>query len=816
MLHDLRLALRLLLKSPGFTLVAVLTLGLGIGANTSIFSFINAFFLKPFPVAEPERLAVLYTTDERNPGLLPTSHLNFLDYREQRQAFEGLACYGFAPANLLLNGEPSQVFGQIVSGDFFDLLGVRAALGRTFRPEEYATTGTHPVVVLGHAFWRNRMNADPDVVGRTLTLNGSAFTVIGVAPADFRGLNLLNSPAFWVTTASYRQILSGLFLSFYENRRALLFNVVGRLKPGVSLEQAAASLQPLSAELARQYPDANAGRGVRLDPIAQAGINPQQRDNFVLAGVLLLSLAALVLLIACANLANLLLARATARQREVAVRLSLGADRSRLIRQFLTESALLALLGGGAGLLIANWTQDLLWRLRPPSFPQDFAITLDGRVLGFALAVSLTTGLLFGLAPAWSATRPRLTTMLKEDTAGSAARAPLVSFRNFLVAAQIALSVLALVVAGLFIRSLRHAQRIDPGWSTGNLALLSVDLAAGGYDSARGAGYFRRAGDLVSSIPGVSGFTVAAFPLLQGGGPLRTLRPQGGDDKLRTHGQLMSYNHVLPGYFRVMGLPPAAGRDFTDADDPEHPPVVIVNETLAKLGWPGENALGRTLKVFGSEREVEVVGIVRDATYDNIGEDPKPYAFFPINQEVDRGGFATLHVRTKFEASALVPTLRQEIQALDATLPFINVATMEENIRQALWGPRTGAALLGAFGVLAVLLASLGVYSVMSYTVSRRTREIGIRMAVGALPGDVLVMVLKSGLIVAGTGLLLGLVLAFAFTRLFQQLLIGVNAADPLTFAAIAALLALVALVACWLPARRATKVDPLVALRSE
>jgi predicted permease len=816
MLTDLRLAFRQLLKSPGFTAIAVLTLALGIGANTAIFSFINAFFLKNFTVKHPEELVSLYTTDERNPGLLPTSHLNFTDYREQNQVFADMACFSFAPANLVLKGEPSQVFGELVSGNFFDLLGVHATLGRTFLPEEYKNAGTHPVVVLGYSFWRNQLAGDRDVIGRPLTLNGTAFTIIGVAPADFKGLNTLNSPAFWVTTASYKQILNGLFLDFYTTRRALLFNVVARLKPGVSLTQADVALKPISAELAKIFPNDNQGRALRLVPLAESGIDPNQRQNFKLAGTLLLSLAGLVLLIACANIANLLLARATGRQREIALRLALGAVRSRLVRQFLTESMLLAVLGGLAGLLVALWSQQFLWSLRPPFFPNDLVIALDPRVLGFGLGVALLTGFFSGLAPAWSATKPELTSALKEETGGAAARAPLVSFRNFLVAGQIALSVIALVVAGLFIRSLQHAQRIDPGWNTRNLALLSVDLGAQGYDDVRTLAYYRAAVEKARAIPGVLDATVATNALLNGGGALRTLRPQGDDDNLRTRGQLMAYNHVLPGYFKTMGLALVSGRDFTAADDDKHPRVVIINEHLAKRAWPNRNPVGQIIKTFGTETPVEIVGVVKDVTFDNIGEDGKPYAFFPLGQEPGRAGLGTLHLRTERDVTALMPTLRRVIQSLDPALPFINVTTVEENIRQGLWASRTGAALFAVFGLLALVLAAIGVYGIMSYTVGKRTREIGIRMAVGAQRGDVLKLILQQGLVITAAGVIAGLTAAFIAARYFQNLLFGVSAGDAVTYLAIAVLLTAVALLACWLPARRATRVDPLIALRTE
>jgi len=816
MLLDLRLAFRQLVKSPGFSLVAILTLALGIGANTAIFSFINTLFLKNFSVKQPEQLVSLYTTDERNPGLLQTSHLNYTDYRERNQVFADMACFAFAPANFSVNGEASQIFGEIVSGNYFDLLGVSPTLGRTFLPEEYRTPGTHPVVVLGYRFWQSQLAGDPGVIGRPLHLNGTAFTVIGIAPADFRGLNTLNSPAFWVSTASYRQILNGLFLDFFETRRALLFNAVARLKPGVVLSQAAASLEPLSAELARQFPTDNQGRGLRLVPLAESGIDPNQRQNFQRAGALLLSLAGLVLLIACGNIANLLLARATGRQREVALRMALGAARSRLIRQFLTESLLLSVLGGAAGIMLAGWSQKLLWALRPPFFPDDLTVTLDSGVLGFALCLTLLTGALFGLAPAWSATKPALTAALNEESGGAAARAPLYSVRNLLIAGQIALAVIALVFAGLFIRSLRYAQQADPGWNTRNLALLSVNIAAQGYSGEKGIAYYRAALEKIRTVPSVIDATVASGPLLNGGGFLRTLRPQGDDEKLRTAGQLMSYNHIWPGFLRSMGIPLVAGRDFSAMDDGRHALVVIINEHLAKLAWPNRDPIGQTLKVFGSEKPVEIIGVVKDVTYDNIGEDPKPYAFFSLAQEADRGGFGTFQIRTQGDSAALLPTLRRELQALDPAMPLINVTTMEENIRQGLWASRTGAALLSIFGGLALLLAALGVYGTMSYSIGRRTREIGIRMAVGAQPSDVMRLVLHQGFLVVSAGLLAGLGVAFLAARYFQNFLFGIGPNDWATYTVISLILAFIALLACYLPARRATRIDPLVALRTD
>jgi predicted permease len=612
----------------------------------------------------------------------------------------------------------------------------------------------------------------------------------------------------------YREIYTGILRDYYNERRAIIWNAFARLKPGVTLSQADAGLKPLAEKLAKDFPVANTGRSLRIVPFAQSSINPNFRTNVVQAGALLLSLTGLVLLIACANVANLLLARAAARQREIAIRIAVGADRARLMRQFLTESVLLSFLGGLAGILIAYWAKGVLWSLRPPFVPAGLTVELDVRVLLFGLAVSLATGLLFGLAPAWLTTKPELTTMLKEESNGSAQRTPLLSFRNFLVAGQITLSVVALVVAGLFIRSLQAAQRADPGWNMQNLLSLTVDMGAQGYDQARGLDYYRQAVERAEAIPGVVSASVAGGQLLGGFTGQRTIRPQGNDEGLRRQGQLMGYLSVDPGFLKFLGIPLVSGRGLTETDDEKHPRVVVINENLAQLAWPHENPIGRTIKLYNNEDPVEVVGVVKTTTYNAIGEDPIPFLFFPMKQVYTT--FGVIHVRTQGDAAVAIPTVRKELQSLDASLPFANVTTMSEALRQNLWGPRTGATLLGVFGLLALLLASLGVYGVMSYTVNRRAREIGIRMAVGAQPGDVLVMILNRGLLIAAAGLIVGLGIAFFAASYFQNLLIGVSARDPLMYAAIALILAAVALVACWLPARRATKVDPLIALRSE
>lgn len=810
MLHDLRYAVRTLAKSPAFTLLAVAMVALGVSASTACFSFLNAFFLQPPPFERPQELVALHTVDERNAGLMLLSYPNFEDYRRQNTAFTDLAYHLPLGARLTEGDKNTYLFGNLVSGSYFELLGVRAALGRALNRGD-DTENAARVVVVSHNFWQTRLGGAADVLGRTIVLEEEKFTVVGVAPAGFKGVNFFDPPDFWVPGSVYRVLLRGPGLEFFLSRRSVVLPVVARLKPGVTLAQAQESLRPVAAELAKTYPADNAGRTIRLLPVAETLINPNFRADLVKAGNLLLALSGLILLIACANLANLLLARAGARQREVALRVALGASRRQIVRQLLTEHFLLAALGGAAGLLLAGWVRDLLWALRPEQFPTSVTVTLDLPVILFGLGSTLFTGLLFGLLPALSAARVDLMTVLKREVL---AGLPLFSFRHLLVAAQVSLSVLALVVAGLFVRSLQRANTVELGWDARNLAFLSANLAGRGYDQPRSLDFYRRAIERLKSVPGVEDVSLASRQFLTGVNPQRTVRPQGPDDTLRTRGQLMSYACVLPGYLRFMGVTFAAGRDFTPDDDANHPPVIVVNETFARRMWPGEDPLGKTVKLFNSEQLLQVVGVIRDIRDTTLRADPAPFAFFPLTQTFHAAN--VFHIRTKGDADALLPTLRKELQAIDPAMDLFNGRSIAESVRQAMWGPRTGAALMSGFGLIALLLAALGIYAVMSQAVQLRTRELGIRIAVGASNESVIGLIIRRGAIVAGLGLLAGLGLALGVTRYLRSFLFEIEPTDPLTFAAIAVLLSIVALAACWFPARRATKVDPLVALRSE
>ena len=818
-LQDLRFAARVLLRNPGFTAVAVLSLALGIGANSTIFTLVNAVLLRPLPMADPARLVAVFTTDERNRGsffnYMQTSRPNFQDYVKSNDVFSGMVAHSGLALAFSGKGEPEQIFGELVSGDFFGVLGVRPALGRAFLPDEDKVPGASLVTVLSDSFWQRRLGGDPAVVGREITLNGHAFTVVGIAPEGFKGANAIFAPALWVPTMTHPQLATGFLKENMESRRALIFGMTGRLKPGVTLVEAETRLKAIAGQLAREYPDDNAGRSVALLPLSQATINPGFRENMTRAAGLLLTMVGLVLLIACANVANLLLARASARQREVAVRLSLGASRGRLVRQLLTEGLLLALVACVLGLVIAYWAQGVLWSQRPPGLAVDAVdLTPNLRVLGFTLAVSLVTAIAFGLAPALRASRPDIVGELKQRGGPAVGGNRPLNLRSLLVAGQVALALVALVGAGLFVKSLGNAQRIDPGFDHEKLAVLTVDLGAQGYGDEQARDFQRRMLERAAGLPGVERATLASgVPLFQGGF-MRTVFPEGVDSSDRKNGKLVQLNTVEPGYFETMGISLLRGRDFAPSDHPESTRVVVVNETMAKQFWPEQEAVGKRFKFFGQDWWNEVVGIARDGKYNFLGENPQPHIYLSLTQSFEPA--VSLHLRTAGDPATALGMARREVQSMDRVLPITNVFTFGEILRQSLWAPRMGAALLGVFGLLSLVLAVIGIYGVMAYSVNQRTRELGLRMALGADQADVLKLVVRQGVTLAAFGIAVGLALAFAGTRLVGNLLFGVTTHDPLVFAGIPLLLALAALLASVQPALRAARVDPAVALRIE
>jgi predicted permease len=810
LLQDLRYAVRMILKSPVLSGLAILSLGLGIGANTTIFSVTNALLLQSVPVAEPDRLLAVYTTDKKNPGFGPLSHLNWRDYAKDGEVFEGVLGYDWTPMSLNTGGEPQVLFGQLVSGNYFDLLGVRAAVGRTFGLHEDEVPGRDTVVVLSHAFWTKRFGADPRAVGQALNLNGAAYTIIGVAPPSYTGLDVGVRPEVWVPMAMNKQVKTGI--NWYEERRGLFIFTVGRLKPGITQAQAQARLSMIAQRLENEYPNDNKGRSVTVVPLARATVNPNARDGVVAVTALLMTIVGLVLLIACANVSNLLLGRALHRRREIAVRLAIGASRRRLIRQFLTESVALALPAAALGVLIAYWARGALLALLPPlpGIAVALHLDLDWRVLAFTMAVGVGAGILFGLVPALQASKPDVVDALKDsDRTGGGARRRF-GIRDVLVVGQVALSLVALVGAGLFLRSLEATRKTDPGFEAKKLLSVAFDLGLQGYNQEKGVAFLRQARERVASLPGVAAVSHAsAGPLA--GSILRSVFLEGGDENDRT---LVQVNTVGPGYFDTMRIPIVQGRAITEDDKAGGPKVAVINETMARKFWPGGNALGKRFHFFGaSEPWAEIVGVARNATYTNLGQDPVPYIYEAHAQRYS--GAQTLIVRTAGNPTPLLVAVERELKALDREVPQTALATVGQTIDEGLWAPRAGASLLGLFGLLALVLAAVGIYSVMSYSVSQRQREIGIRMALGARRQDVLRMMLGRGMRVVAVGLAVGLVISFSLARLAASLLVGVSPWDAASFAGAATVLAVVAVAANFFPTRRAAGIDPTVALRA-
>jgi predicted permease len=834
--RDLSYAARTLVKSPGFAAVAILSLALGIGANTAIFSFVNAVLLRQLPVAEPSRLVYVYSANRTSPYNV-SSYPDYVDFRDRNDVFSGLAASAPVTVSFTDGGQADAVSGSIVSGNYFDVLGVRAAAGRTFTAEEDRTPGERPVVVISHRLWQSRFGGDAGVVGRQMIMNGQQFTVVGVAPAGFDGAQVGQTSDIYVPMAMQALVrpprggYSGEMnpdLLTKRNPRWLV--MVGRLKPGVTPQQAQAAASALAAQLATAYPDSNKDVTAAVWQVSKG--DPNQRGTLLSVAGLLLAVVGLVLLIACANVANLLLARAASRRKEISIRLALGASRARLVRQLLTESVLLALIGGAFGLLLAVWLIGAAQTYPPPAnvFPVAFDFTLDRSVLAFTLVLSLATGVVFGVAPALQASKPDLVAALKDETPLVAGQGGTflrrLSLRNLLVVAQVALSLVLLISAGLFLRSMRQAQRIDPGFDPAHALTMPLNINLLRYTKAQGQEFYRRVLENVQALPGVESATLTRTPPLSGAsressvtlaGATPTERVRGGEStgsvNLSSNSTLAS--SVALNYFQTLNIPLVRGRDFTSQDREGAPGVAIVNETFAARYFPGQDALGQRVSLGGEKGPwLEIVGVARDGKYISVGESPAPFLYQPLAQRHESG--MSLIVRTKGDPAASIGAVRGAVQSVERNLPTANLRPMRELLAQSLFPARVGALLLAGFGLLALVLASIGLYGVMSYSVSRRTREIGIRMALGAQRGDVLRLVLREGMTLVGAGVVVGLAAAFATTRLLAGFLYGVSPTDPLAFAGIALLLTAVALVASFLPARRASRVDPMVAFKYE
>ena len=810
--QDIRYGLRMLRKNPGFTAVAVISLCLGIGANTAIFTLVNAALLRPLPVEKPDELALVLTG--RAEGMnYNFSYPLYTDFRDQNNAFDGLIAHSAISVSFSDGRLTERVRGEIVTGNYFSVLGVKPAYGRTFTPEEDRTLNERPVVVLSYGLWRRRFGAEPALVGQTVNINNQSFTVVGIAPSGFTGMNMGEVADLWVPMMMQPQVAS--WLRDINSRGGSWLYLMGRLKPGVSLEQANANVDSLFQQLKTVNPRPDDLRVV-LRPGRQGHSDLPENLSGPLA--LLMGAVGLILLIACANIANLLLTRGSARRKEVAVRLALGASRGRLVRQLLTESVLLAVIGGVAGLFLAFLTNDALLAYIPSESAAtiELDISPDGRVLAFTLLLSVITGALCGLAPALQASKPDVVPALKDETTMIGRGYRRFGLRNALVVSQIAMSLILLIGAGLFLRSLQKLRGQDLGFTanTDNVLLMSVELELPRYDRNRGQEFYRTLTERLSAQPGIRSASWTSVPPVNRGGSRGTVFVEGyqpGPD------EDMELNFITVGlnYFGTLGIPLVKGREFGAQDQATAPPVVIINETMADRYWAGQDPLGRRISFDGPEGPfMEVIGITRDGKYRAIREAPRPSFYVPLAQRYSR--YMTLQINTAGSAADFIASTRREVQALDKDLPVFNFKTLSDQIDTALSRERLAATLCTIFGLLAVMLAATGVYGVMAYAVNRRAREIGVRMALGAKRGDVLRMVLGESSVTIGIGIVVGLVAASFATGVLSSLLYGISATDPATFAVIALFLSGVAMLASYIPAHRATKVDPMVALRYE
>jgi predicted permease len=803
--QDLHYGARMLYKNPGFTLIAVVTLALGIGANTAIFSVVNGVLLKPLPYREPEQLIRVFERSRTQPKF-PMSGGNFQDYREQNSTLIGLALYTRQDLELSQDDKPERLAALRVSAGFFELLGAQPLLGRDFRRED-ELPDNNQVVILSHGLWRRRFNSDPNVIGRVITLSRQPFTVVGVAPpgfqhvgGDYRSMPHGESVDAWWPVALRPQ----------AGRGAHFLNAVGRLKPSVSAAQAEADFNTIAGQLADRFPNTNRGWGIAIEPLHEEIAGRARTTLLALFGAVFF-----VLLIACVNVANLLLARATTREREIAVRAAVGAGRWRIARQLLTESLLLAMAGGVAGILLAQWAIDALRAFGPEQLPRLQAVSIDGRILLFTLGVTLLTGLLFGLAPALQAGRVDLNELLKEGGRGGSGRRR--RLRDALVITEVALALALLTGAGLLIRSFWKLQQTDPGFNPERVLTASLSLPGVRYgESSKAITFQQQLLERLAALPGVqstgltsdlpwTGYDENAGFIIEG----KTFPPNDGPSA--------RYHFVSSDYFRTIGAPLIAGRFFNTDDRQDTQSVVLINRAMAERYWPGENAVGKrfTFSSQPGERDwfmvVGVVGDVKDFPHSSAAA---PAFYWSLAQQTSRQFI--LVVRSSAEPVRLVEAMRSEVRALDKDLPLAEVKTLEAIAGTAVAGRRFTLWLVGFFALTAMALAAVGIYSVLSYLVAQRTHEIGLRMSLGAQFGDVLQLVIRQGMTLVLSGLVLGIASSFALTRLIRGLLFEVSATDPLAFALAAALLALVALLACYIPARRATKVDPMIALRCE
>ena len=804
LIQDIRYALRMLTRNPGFTLVALVTIALGIGANTAIFSIVNAIVFRPLPYSAPQQLVGVWTRDLNRPSTqYPTSLPTFRDWQQQTHVFSGITAYAFNRFQVSGNEGADETRGCFVTPNFFDVMGVTPVIGRVLQSAD----DRQYVAVLGDAIWRRRFNGDQNVVGKKIILNSETYTIIGVMPSSFR----FPTPdiELWASMASVYNLPSTSSIGDWINNRSLRgYRVVGRLQNGMSHQQAQAEMDIVSTRLAQAYPDSHAGTGVVLVPLREQMIGTYRKPL-----VVLLVAVGFILLIACANVANLLMTRTAARDREIAIRRAMGAGQLRLIRQMLTESILLASLGGFLGLLLATWGVQVLLGLTPKEIPRLEGVSIDRWTLLFTFGLAFATGILFGLAPAWHARRLSLNETLREGSRGISGLSRVKRVRSLLVVSEIALAVMLLIGSGLMLKSFLRLTDVNPGFNPDKLLTMSVALQFVRYqDPVKQVAFFDEALAKIRTLPGVvaAGACTSLPPasIQQATGFEIEGRPNDNSQQPPT----AIYMPATPGYLEALGIPLMRGRNIADSDTSQSPGVVVINQTLARRFFPNEEPVGRRVTVDGVLRTV--VGVAGDAKYEGLGVEPGSQVYVPYSQSPFPG--MRVVVRTSTDPMSLVSAIRAQIESIDSEESPTRIATMNQVISESLAQPRFNTFLIGLFGALAFILAAIGIYGVVSYDVSQRTGEIGIRMALGAQYGDILKLILKQGATLTLMGLVVGVAGAFALTRFLTGLLFGVEPGDPATYVIVSVLLSVVAIAACLIPSRRAAKVDPLEALRYE
>jgi predicted permease len=819
-IQDIRYALRGLRKNPWFSVVCVLTLALGIGANTAMFTVINAVLLRPVSgVVNPGELVILERLQKNNPDFA-FGYPDYLDYRDQNQSFAGLAAR-CRTSLTLHHGTTERIVGEMVSGNYFSVLGVNPALGRVVGAEDLQTDGEAPVAVLNYGVWQRVFGSDPEIVGKNILLNGHSFTVIGVAAKQFAGTTVGSPTDVWLPLTMEPAAMPSMSQGVLRNRNAGWIEIFGRLKRGVGLANARSELQTIAGRLAAAYPESNEHRSV--DVIPSFGMDPDDRDALQKFFGLLIGSVGILLLISCSNVANLLLSRADSRRREIAVRLALGAGRGQLVRQMLTEGLLLSFLASALGLLLAPWAGNLILAFRQPLYAlHNVDTTPDARVLAFALVVALLTAVLFSLAPALQSSKPDLVVTLKNNTPGAGRRSRL---RSLLVSAQVALSLVLLIVAGVTVRRMQEIVSQNPGFATSHILMMSVSPAIEGYSEARGERLYEDLVSRIGQIPGIQSVSLAATVPPEDWSTRVSIFYEGQVpplDYVRGHefevGLRVDLNTVAPNYFETMGILILQGRDFTERDKSGAPLVAIVSQQLGQHLWPGQGAVGKRIEWpswEGAPRPpLEIIGVSADARYRSLLADPPLLLYVPESQNYS--GRQTLVIHTAADPAGLVGAVRGAVGSVDQNLPAFAVKTMTEQMRESLWQPRMAAGILGSFSLLALILAAVGLYAVVSQWMAQRTREIGIRVALGAKPRDVMRLTLGYGAGLAVWGIAAGILFSLMLTHFVSALLFGASRTDVLTIAVIAVFLLLVALAACYVPARRAMSVDPMVALRQE